>query len=711
MKSGSVIAWVLAAVAVALPARADEGMWTFNHPPTKRLQQGYGFTPSPKWLDHVRLSSVRLAGGCSGSFVSPNGLVMTNHHCAHSCIQQLSTAERDYVKSGFYAKEAGDEVKCPDIEVNQLTGITDVTARVDAATRGLSGEKYAEALRAVTAGIEKECAGGDAQASDRRCDVVSLYHGGRYDLYQYRRYQDVRLVFAPEFAAAFFGGDPDNFEFPRYDLDVSFLRVYQDGKPARIADWFPFSPTGAKDGELSFVTGHPGRTDRQLTLAELTYQRDVALPDRVLMLAELRGALAEYSRRGAEEQRTAQSTLFYIENGYKVLRGRFAMLLDPKLIEAKAAEEKALRARVAKSPKLRKATDGAWDEIAKALERQKALRVRLAYLDQGYLAMRGDLFGIARTLVQGTVERGKANGERYDEYRDSALPAVMQRLYSSAPIYPGLEELKLRFGLTKLRELLGPDDPIVKQVLGKDSPEAVARRLVEGSKLGDVAPRRQLWEGGPAAVAASQDPMIAFVRSLDPAARQIRKQYEEEVESVLRKNDERIARARFALDGTDAYPDATFTLRLSYGQVKGWQEQDHFVKPFTDFAGAFARATGAPPFELPQSWIDAKRDGRLRLDTPLDLCTTNDIIGGNSGSPVIDREARVIGLIFDGNIESLGGNYGYDGSVNRAVAVDSRALVEALNHIYKADRLVRELHEAQGTSAGPTQSGVTTEGR
>jgi hypothetical protein len=683
---------LIALVLLPLSAIADEGMWTLNNFPKDKVKQKYGFQPDDKWLEHVRLSSVRLAGGCSGSLVSENGLVMTNHHCAHSCIEQLSTAQRDYVKTGFYAQSQGDEVKCPEIEVNQLVEISDVTKRLNQVTKGLEGQKYNEAQKAETAKIEKECATSDKT----RCDVVSLYHGGVYNLYKYKRYQDVRLVFAPEFAIAFFGGDPDNFMFPRYDLDVSLLRVYEDGRPVHADHYFEWSPAGVKEGDLTFVTGHPGGTDRQLTIAELEYQRDVVLPERLLRLAEYRGLLTEFQNRGAEQKRISTDTLFGIENSFKALKGRHQALLDKAFFASKVADEAQLRAQLAKDPKKKKAYLPAFDAVAKALAELKKIRKPLAMVENGR-AFSSELFGIGRMLLRGGDERLKPNETRFPEFRDSKLPQVTQSLFTTAPIYDELEIAELTFSLTKLREELGADDPFVKKVLGKESPEELAKRLVKTTKLKDIALRKQLWDGGQKAVAASNDPMIKLARLIDPDGRGLRKRYEDEIESVLKKSSEQIAKARFEARGTSTYPDATFTLRASYGQVKGYEENGHPVAPITTFAGAYDRATGRPPFDLPSSWIAKK--AKLDMATPFNFCSTNDIIGGNSGSPVIDRAARIVGLIFDGNIQSLGGDFGFDETVNRAVAVHSEALIQALERIYGADRIVKELRPASRAEA------------
>jgi hypothetical protein len=687
------ISLALALVLAAAGARADEGMWTYDNFPKDKVKQKYGFSPSDDWLSAARLSSVRLAGGCSGSFVSPEGLVMTNHHCAHSCIEQLSTKEKDFVKSGFYARTQEDEVKCPEIELNQLVQITDVSDKVNAATRGKSGEAYSAAQKAAMSGIEKECAAGDDKV---RCDVVTLYHGGVHSLYRYKRFQDVRLVFAPEFAIAFFGGDPDNFTFPRYDLDVSFIRAYENGKPFHPDHFFKFSDVGAKEGDLTFVSGHPGGTDRDLTVDELLYQRDVALPERLFQLAEFRGALTMFTKRGPEQYRIGEAELFGVENSYKALRGRYEALTDGKIIKEKMQRESALRGAVAKDAQLKKDAAGAWDEIKAAQAAYKPLRKYYQQIE-GAQAFGGKLFRYARYLLRGSEELTKPNEQRLKEYRESGLPQLKQSLFSKAPIYDELETFRLSYTLTKMREVLGADDPFVKKVLGKKSPDELAQELVAGSALKDPAARKALWDGGKAAVDASKDPLIELARAVDPEARRLRKTVEDSIDAREAKAGEAIAKARFAVDKREhraSYPDATFTLRLSYGAVKGYEENGHHVNPVTTFAQGFDHATGRDPFKLPESWVHAKDN--LDPATPFDVATTNDIIGGNSGSPVFNKNLEVVGLIFDGNIQSLGGDYGFDETVNRAVAVESVALTQALDKIYGAKRVVRELKPAAG---------------
>jgi hypothetical protein len=617
---------------------------------------------------------------------------MTNHHCVSRCIEKLSTAQRDYAALGFYAKSASDEVRCPEIEVDQLVEISDVTERMRHATLGLDGARYQRALEAEQTRVEKAC----ATRSELRCDVVGLYHGGRYHLYRYRRYQDVRLVFAPEAAIAFFGGDPDNFMFPRYDLDVAFLRVYEAKHPRASSSYFAWSPAGAKEGDLTFVAGHPWGSSRELTVAELEYLRDVALPARLLELAEARGLLTEFQHRGPEQKRISNHPLFGIENGLKALRGRIEALRRPELFATKVAAEQALRAGVDGRPELRKACAGAWDATREALATARALRARYETLEQG-TAFWSELFSHARRLVRAAEELNKPNDQRLHEYVDSQQPALVQAILSPAPIHDELEILTLTHSLTRLREELGADDPIVRQVLGRDSPEELAARLVRGTRLQDPKLRWALFQGGTGAIQGAHDPMLELARAVDPAARAVRRLHEQQVEGVVNQNAALIARARFALYGTSRYPDATATLRLSFGEVRGFEQGGTSVAPLTTFGGAFARATGRDPFALPSSWLAAQV--KLDLGTPLDFATTNDILGGNSGSPVIDREARVVGVVFDSNLPALGGDYAYDPEHNRAVAVHGAAVIEALGKIYHATRIVSELGMVAGDKA------------
>ena len=688
-----------ALAAPAVPAFADEGMWTFNDFPAARVQARYGFLPTQAWLDHLRLASVRLAGGCSASIVSPEGLVMTNHHCARRCVETLAgLAKKDYEHTGFLAHTQRDEVRCPDVEVNQLTDISDVTVRVTAATQGLAPAEFANAQKAVTATIEKECATSD----ELRCEVVTLFRGGRYDLYRYRRLQDVRLAFAPEAAVAFFGGDPDNFMFPRYDLDVTFLRLYgADGKPMQTPDYLAWSSGMLKEGDLTFVAGNPGNTSRGYTVAQLEDDRDFRLPKSMNRAAELRGFVTAYQARGPEQKRHSQTLLFGIENQLKVLKGQHQALADKAFYGRLAAKEQDFRARVEADPALAQKYGLVWPRIAAIVQRQQADRKAYDALERGMVS---ELFETARRLVRYAAEMPKPNGERLREYSDARLPQLRQGLMAERPTYAELEIATLGWSLAKLREDLGPDHPLIKRVFGNRSAQQVAQTVVQGSRLGELRAdatgnavggyRKTLFDGGPAAIELARDPMLELARALDADARAARKRIETEVEGPLRQEQERLADARLAAYSERGYPDATFTPRVSYGSVAGFREDGVSVPPFTVMAGAFERHTGAEPFELPRSWLAAK--GRLDLQTPMNFVTTNDIIGGNSGSPMVDRNGDIVGLVFDGNIHSLGGDYGFDESVNRTVAVHSAALIEALDKVYGAGRLVAEIGAAKG---------------
>ncbi|KFE71239.1 S46 family peptidase [Hyalangium minutum] len=673
---------------LCLPSRAEEGMWTYDAFPSEAVKKAYGFAPTQAWLDSVRLGSVRLAGGCSASFVSPNGLVMTNHHCIRSCVEDLSSPQKDLLATGFFAPESQSELRCPKVEANQLVEMTDVTARMNTATKGLSGAPFNTALKAEMTKVETECATGP----DVRCDVVTLYNGGKYHLYKYRRFQDVRLAFAPEFPMASFGGDPDNFNFPRYGFDVAFVRVWENGQPAKTPHYLPWAKQGVKEGELVFVSGHPGGTERKGSVAELEFQRDVALPYTLLYLSELRGMLREFSQGSPERLRITRSHLRSVENGLKALRGRHQALADSSLLAQKRKAEAELRAKVLAHPKLKASTAGAWDEVTQALELYRPLlpEYRLKEAGDGF---QSELFTLARQLVRAADELPKPNAERLREYTEGQLPALRQQLLREAPIPQDLEVATLTFGLNRLRETLGADDSFVKAVLGRESPADLARALVTGTKLQDVKVRQSLLEGGKAAVEASQDPMIVLARKVDTEARAVRKRYEDTVEAVLKRNGERLAQARLAVYGTSGYPDATFTLRLNYGAVKGWQENGRAVAPFTTFGGAWERHTGKDPFKLPDTWLAAR--GKVPPETPLDMATTNDIIGGNSGSPMVNKDGHVVGLIFDGNLHSLGGRYAYVPETNRAVAVTGVGILAGLEHLYGAQRLVEELRAAQ----------------
>ena len=661
---------------------ADEGMWTFNNFPSKTVAAKYGFTPSQSWLDHVRLSSLRIAGGCSASFISVQGLVMTNHHCVVDCVEQISTPKQNFVETGFAAKTVAEERKCPDFELDQLVEIRDVTNEVQGALAGKTGDDANKALHAKQAELQQSC-GSDASV---RCDVVSLYHGGIYDLYRYKRYTDVRLVFAPEFTVAQFGGDPDNFNFPRFDFDIGLVRAYEGDKPVISHDYLRWSRNGSKDGDLVFVSGNPGGTSRELTISQLEFDRDTAFPSDIPETAEYRGELEEFVTRGPEQTREAHEPLFFVENDFKAEFGRQGALLDPQFFGGKQQEEQRLRAAVAADPELA-ADASAWDVIAQ-IQRVRA-QLFTHHVD-GIFNYFSDPLRYAITLVRAAEERAKPNTERLPEYTDQSLVHVQQALSAPVPVHKDLEELNLTLMFTQLQRDMGADDPFVRKMLGKESPAQLAHRLIAGTHLDDANVRESLYNGGQSAIAASTDPLIRFAAAIDDDLLALRKDYEARVDAPTRAAAEKIAKARFAVYGTSVDPDATFTARLSYGSVKGFEDAEgKFVQPYTTIEGLFHRATGAAPFVLPESWLKAK--STINLSTPMNLCTTNDIIGGNSGSPLIDRDANVVGLIFDGNIFSLGGDYGYDAAKNRAVAVDSRALLEGLRKVYHLDHVVDEI--------------------
>jgi len=668
----------------AAPALADEGMWLPNDFPSTRVQAAYGFAPSQQWLDRVRLGAVKLSNGCSASFVSTGGLVMTNHHCARECVQDLSTPRADHLEKGFFAAAPKDERRCPNIEADQLVSITDVTDRIHAATAGRDGEAFATALRQESARIEGACTTG----SEVRCDVVNLFHGGKYHLYTYRRFQDVRLVFAPEFPMAAFGGYADNFEFPRYGFDVAFLRVYRSDAPVQTPDALQWSATPVREGDLVFVPGNPGGTERVSTIEQLSLERDVVLPWILVRAGQLRGTLLQFSSENPELFRISRARIRTVENGLKALGGRRAWLADPANFERKRAEDAELRAAVKKDPAKEARFGPAWKGIADAVQAERELFVRYE-LAETKSAIPSDLFDYARLLVRAAEERPKPSPERLREFGDARLPLIETRLLRPVPVPRSLERVLVTFGLRALRDTFGPDDPLVQAAIGKRSPEEVAREAVAGSRLDDPKVREALWKGGAAAVAASSDPMIALARRLDPQARAVRKEYENRVQGALARNGELLFQAAVAVHGTSGYPDGTLTLRLSYGTVAGWTESGKQVPAMTHLSGLYARNTGQFPFAVAPTWLAARP--RLDPEMPFDLATTNDIIGGNSGSPLIDRNGQVVALIFDGNRDSLGGDYAYDGATNRAVALHGTAILEGLEKVYGAGRLAKEI--------------------
>ena len=659
-------------------------MWTFDNPPVKQLEEKYHFTPTQQWLDHVRLSCVRLNDGGSGSFISPHGLLLTNHHVARGQLQKNSTAEHDYVKNGFYAATPEEEMKSPDLEVNVLESMENVTSRVQAALKGAkTPEEEFDKRRSVIAEIERD----SLQKTGLRSDVVTLYQGGEYWLYRYKKYTDVRLVFAPEDQAAFFGGDPDNFTYPRYDLDMALFRVYENGKPIDSKDYLKWNPKGAGDGELVFVPGNPGSTQRLDTMAQLEFERDYVEPAVLKLLKHRVGVMEDFSKLGTEQTREAASMIFGLQNSIKAYEGRYQGLLDKNVMDTKAKDEADFKARVDANPEWKQAYGGAWAAIAEAIRKDEP-----RFKQQIFRSTDSQLANNAATIVDYVAEIKKPDGERLPGYHDAQLQSLRFRLFSPAPIYPAMEIARMTGALEEDVAQLGADDPFLKIVLDGRSPKEAATALVNGTKLREPAFRKELVEGGQAAVDASTDPMIVLERRLDPLRREMIKWQQDNVQSVEEEAGEQLGKARFAVYGKGTYPDATFTLRLSYGQVKGYPMNGTKAPYKTTFYGLWDRATSFDfegPFYLPSRYKE-NRD-KLDLATPLDFVTTNDIIGGNSGSPVINRNAELVGLIFDGNIESLVGDFVYDITANRAVAVHTAAMTEALRKLYHTGRLVKEI--------------------
>jgi len=691
---------VACAIAFAASAAADEGMWLFSAPPLRQLKEKYKFEPTQQWLEHLQKASVRFNSGGSGSFVSATGLCITNHHVGADALQKASSERHNYLKDGFYAKTDAEEIKCADLELNVLISTEDVTARVNAAVKsGMTPGQASAARGNAIALIEKE----SKEKTGLRSDVVTLYQGGAYHLYRYKRYYDVRIVFAPEQQMAFFGGDPDNFEYPRFDLDICIFRVYEDGQPGKIDNFLKWNSQGPNDGELTFVSGNPGKTDRLLTLDELADTRDRFLPYLLRMFNRREVLEIAYSGRSIENARRARDDLFGDQNNRKRYDGYLAGLLDPEIWSLLQAREQKLRDAVTNDPKLSSAgaaydrTKTAQAEIAKNaplynyLEQERPISIGY----RGPRAFSGNLFKYARLLLRAADERAKPNGERIPIFRDSARDSLELELFSTEPIYDDYEILRLTDSLTDFVSQFGANDPLVQKVLAGKSPHARAVELVSGTKLKDVAVRKDLYHNDTAALQAAHDPMIELARLADGPARDARKIYDAQEEMKKQAYSE-IAKARFAIEGTGSYPDATFTLRLSYGTVRGYEQDGKQIPAFSDFAGLYQRSAehnNKPPFDLPQRWIDKKSN--LNLSTKFNFVSDADIIGGNSGSPVVNKANEFIGIIFDGNIQSLVLDCIFSDKQARAVSVDSAAISEALRKIYDANALVDELEGAK----------------
>ncbi len=690
------LVFVLACL-VAASVRADEGMWLFNNPPLQQFRDNYQFEPTPQWLEHLQKSSVRFNSGGSGSFISANGLAITNHHVGLDTLQKASSEQNNYVRDGFYAKSQKDEIKATDLELNVLYSIEDVTDRVKAAVQpGMSPDDANKARTNAIAQIEKE----SRDKTGLRSDVVTLYQGGVYNLYRYKRYDDVRLVFAPEEQIAFYGGDPDNFEYPRYDLDVCIFRAYENGQPAKIEHYLKWNSKGPADGELTFVSGHPGRTDRQLSVDDMMQLRDREMPDLLSMFYRRETLLHSWANRSFENTRRAQHEIRTTENNRKRYDGYLAELLDPETWRAIEDRENKLREGMKGNDSWQPAR-AAYDRIKQANEETARVLPTYTWFEQfrdrpsaryrAPQAFNSTLFKYARRLVRAAAEMPKPNGERFPEFRESNKDSFELDLFSGEPVYDDLEILTLTDSLTDMISHLGANDAMVQKVMAGKSPVERARQLVTGSKLKDIATRKQLLAGGAAAIDGSSDPMIQLARLVDGPARDARKVYESQDEMKQQAYAE-IAKARFALQGTNGYPDATFTLRLSYGPVKGYEEGGKQVPALTETAGLYQRGTehnNQGAFAIPKRWLDRK--AKLDPKTPFNFVSTADIIGGNSGSPVVNKNNEFVGIIFDGNIQSLVLDCIYTEKQARAVSVDSAIIGEAIRKVYDAGPLMDEI--------------------
>jgi hypothetical protein len=684
MRRSFLASLALAAVFVAPLSHADEGMWPFNMVPRDRIAKEHGVNVDDAWLDHVRLASVRFNNGGSGSFVSEGGLVLTNHHVAHDCIAKLGSAQHDYVAAGYIAGVDGPEAKCPDLELNQLVAIEDVTDQVKAAKQPSMNDADANrAMKAEMTKLEKAC----HDKTGLRCDAVTLYSGGKYHLYSYRKFTDVRLVFAPEYDIASFGGDPDNFNYPRFDLDMAVLRVFENGAAHHPKDFLKWNAAGPKEGDVVFTSGSPARTDRAMTVAQLDLQREVLLPHRLDVLKRRHVALTAFGKEGAEAVRETKKYMRRIENSLKALTGMLEGLKGEAVMKKKRAAEGALKKDIAANAELKGTHASVFDDVAAVEKTYRAIFPRYVTLESD--ATSGDLLDMARDLVRYATEKDVPNESRVREYRETAIESLKLHVLSTAPMYGGVEGTLVRVWLEELVRELGAGDPLVKQVLAGRTPAEAAQAIASGSRLFDLNARKKLWEGGKAAIDASTDPAIVLMRTIDAESRAVRKRYETEIEGPMRRHGQRLAEATFALRGTSVPPDATFTLRLSVGVVKGYKDGKKTIPWATDFNGLYAHATGKDPFKLPQRWLEKK--SALKGDVPFNFVSTNDIIGGNSGSPVVNAHGELVGLVFDGNLPSLSWSYLYDDETSRAVHVDTAGMLEALRSVYGATALADEL--------------------
>ena len=672
----------LSAFIAASSLSSDEGMWPLNMVPIEQINKTYGLhTDKPidkPWLEHVQKSALRMSSGGSAAFVSSCGLLVTNHHVGSKALYNLSSEKKDLMKEGFYAKTLESELQCQNLYVDQLVAIQDVTTLINQHLN--SKMSVSDKEKARKAAIASLIAKMEAETK-LHPEVVSLYHGARHHLYLYKRYTDVRLVWAPEKCIAFFGGDEDNFEYPRYDLDVCFFRVYEDVKPLVVKDYLPWSKAGPKPGEPLFVVGHPGKTERKLTSSHLLFMKEVRLPLFLELIDEKIACLTKFGKGSDENARQAAQDIFSLRNVEKVFKATVGALRDKGIIEARVAAERELFSRLDKTP---------WLKLESALADSKNYYPAYHVLE-GAGSRYCKLYAYAKHLVRLAEEKAKPNTLRFAEYTDSELPALELLLFSGEPIYKNQERAVLVDSLQRLIKTLGASHPLVKSILQGDGVEKYADELISSTELADVEARRRLYEN-PALIEKSSDPMIRLAKAVDPYARQLRRTYENEFESVQNDSYAKIMDSLFALHGESVYPDATFTLRLSVGTMKGYKQAGKTVAPWTTLGGAFALSAAKnnkEPYQLPPSWL--AMEGRLHKDTPFNFVSTNDIIGGNSGSPVLNQQGEVVGVVFDGNVHAFMWNYEYDDHEARAISVHSQAVIEVLQNVYDADRLVQEL--------------------
>ncbi|MGE3931103.1 MAG: S46 family peptidase [Hyphomonadaceae bacterium] len=674
--------WLAAAaagiVAAAATARAEEGMWTFEAFPAERMQEAMGWAPDQAWLDRVMRATARLPG-CSGASVSASGLLLTNQHCVASCLNLATTPEQNFLANGFMARARAEELRCPGLNVQVLRRIEDVTARINAAAEAATGEPFAAVRDAEIARIENECT-----RSARRCEVVTLHGGGRYALYDYERYDDVRVAFAPDQRMGQFGGEDANFQFPRFGVDFALVRLYRGDAPATTPNFLPLRPEAPEAGEVVLAAGNPGITSRLSTVAELEFERDVNGPWRAAALAHTRAAFLTYAALGPAQARAANDAREAVENFVKMYEGRRLALVNADGMARVAAEEADLQARVARNVAAQREVGDAWTEIARAQQAYRPFFHAYQYVELR-AGERSDLFIWARDLVRDAEERRKPDAERLPRYAEARRQMLEASIAALRPVRQDWEALNLAIWLTQLAQYLPESDPLRARILGGETPEALAARLA-GSRLADPEYRMALWRGGAEAIADSDDPMIRFVQSWDAEARALRSRFQEQVEAPTQRAQERIARVRFRAFGESRYPDATFSPRLSYGRIEGWREGELEIGPFTTVGEFFAadHAGYAPS----QAWLDAR--AALDPGAVFNFTSSTDIISGNSGSAVIDREGRIVGVVFDGNMHALGGEYYYDGARNRAVSVSTQ-LIDATLDVYGMEALAAEL--------------------